>query len=219
MPDNIEEKVFGPSTTAYALVLLSGAVLFGFGVFILLGQLSTWHNLLGYGLIVGSLYLIGISSSDYLNKQPKIILSTNGIEFNRTGDKQFYRWQDVGLFVLITQQIRFNTFRYACAYTDVNHDALKQNHSPRYPSLYDADIQISLSNLAVGRSEKNATELVNEINDWREKYGSLDNDALHLSTEEIELLKNTKDKRKLWSKIGLISLCFAVPVAKYYLED
>ena len=214
MTESSLRKEFGPAGSKVVLHVMAGAfcALLGHGT-LAIGDAEGGELFVGYLLLFMGLLVIVMRINDALRGQPKLILTASGLDYQATRQSQFHRWHDVGVFALKTKRLKYNKFRYVCAYSDVNHDALHENEDGTSVGLYNADVSLEITDMEMGRSDETAEQLVLVLNAWRNKYGSPEHNAYHLTHDQVEALRKKKTWKNRLTIIGIIVFTLAVAFA------
>lgn len=200
---------YGPSYGRLALLIFIGVILSVVGFW--------WLSALGAGsseiwpivtLSVGVFFTVLIVSAVFRGR-PFLTLSPEGIEYSTIYRSRFHSWRDVGVFAARTRRIQHNTTRLICAYSDTNHDALHRGRlADTTVGVYDADITFDITNLKVGRAQESAEALAVEVNNWRNRYGAPEDNAYHLTVDEVEALRKKKKRKNMWVNLVVIVIVF-----------
>lgn len=210
-----EIKEYTPSVIEALKTLLAGVGIFAIGVGLVSTDLLT-ETLVGYFLIPTGLATVGIAVFNRLKAQPRLTLSSEGILFEGQGQTEFAAWPDVGEFSGETRTIAINTFRFIGCYKQEAYEAFKSDEGHGMPTdMLKADISFDISGLKMGRSDNQMVKLVNEINDWRERFRDDSKQATHFSEEDLRTIfaaKADKLKRakKLITNTGIIGFILVV---------
>lgn len=220
MTDLMLEKEYGPSHTRTVIILAIGAIFFAIGYALFDPEKSITAQLAATGsMAMGALVAITRLIGTFTGR-PKIVLTPEGIENRGILRTKTHAWRDVGVFALRTQSIRYNTTRYLCAFSDLNHDALHQGASPSHTTVgtYNADISIIISELAAGRKDETAEEMAAEFNRWRQKYGAPEDNAYHMSAEEKAAIGKKKKRKEMLSIALIVVIVVGLIAAKIYAK-
>lgn len=105
---------------------------------------------------------------------PRIVLDATGIRYLYVFRKKSWNWNECGRFYLSTQPIpggpRPVSHRYACAFNSFHQRAIDAEDAGLMPDYLHADILIPLDGTVAGKSEKAAQELIDQLNDLRERH-------------------------------------------------
>lgn len=213
------KKQYGPNLLK---VIFFGLISFIFGGLLIfdylnLAQIFEKNELIIVGPIVA--IFVGFSIIQgwaYLNNRPRIEISPRGISHHSYFKTKTHRWAKVGVFASLYTSSKHGTTRYVCAYTDKNHDVLHDNLSTTKVTLSDADITFNISSLTVGNSASEAEKLVIEINSYRDKYGSPDDDTWHIQEEEKENIRAKKKRQRILTYALPVILFIAVFLFSFY---
>ncbi len=198
--NSMNSKIFVPKVKwqIFQLILfILFASFIGFVIFdpLLSGPTGN-HNYVLYFVFIISIYAALDAFISVIRKTPQLSLTKEGIECKTLTKSQFYSWHDVGVFKITKYRVRYNTMYFLCAYTDLTHDALHKGAKHTKVSTYDAEISFNIKPFVVGQSDTEKNAFVEEINGWRELYGSPEDNSHHLSDEETkEIINRIRNKR------------------------
>ena len=147
--------------------------------------------------ILLSLFKIVDGSARVSSNLPQLQLTKTGITFKGVFGGRFYAWNDVGVFSVSVQHIKFNKFIYLVAYSDITHDDISDGDNVTTADFSDADILIHLHPFKEGRNIQEARKLAVTFNEWREQYGTPENNALHLSEYEKSNIKSAISLKRM----------------------
>lgn len=166
-----EVKLYGPSrwwTFIYGVLGFSFIVL---AVLIVITNVMSAFNALPLAFF--GLPLLWFTYDRQINKRPQLILTVEGIEWQSSSKKsKFYTWEDVGAFKLF-KGISMPLPNYgAGACKSENPRILNDGSNTSELSFAHIDIYFPIYNLDIGFYKADQQKIVDEINDWRERYGS-----------------------------------------------
>jgi hypothetical protein len=182
-----EPKTFSPNPYRFWLLFfcVSFFIIIGFGL------LVTGKVLTGIILIAVPVIFLLFLYAQYSSKIPRLMLSPNGLEYVTLNGPQKWSWNEVGTFSAhSTKQIAA-----VVAYTDIHQDALELENKKHISTFYNADISLLVTEIVKFNSSLNANDIAKELNLWRERYGSPQNDAHSLSrVERSKIVAEVKSK-------------------------
>lgn len=175
------------------------------------------------GLILGIAGVYGLVLVILLFRNgPRLVLDQTGLYFVGPWQNRRWEWDQTGPFCLDQNTYRSGIWRsrayFACAFLYHHHSALQTRAgSVPEPDTVTADIKIPISLLAGVKKEADAEAVVNELNDWRNRY--VPSEVPKEDTTPSETETNFEDKlkrRRMWFWIS-IGASLLIPIAAFIL--
>jgi len=161
-------------------------------------------------------------------RYPRITLHPRGFEFitifNKLSllkTKISHQWSDVGQFSAGSfSSPKLGTQYFACAFSDEHHDLLASREDKTAPDFFNGDIKIPLHLFSFGKSIEDAQVFCDELNRWREYFGSPEitvshPDAYKLYTQLKAKNMNASIKMILWATFGPLIILLATFVGQW----
>jgi|GEM_PF-4054289 len=189
---------YGPNRiSGFFIAIGSFLFLFFFWLMITKGKQDLSHTIVAYGCLSIFLLALLLGITRLFSRAPLLRLNKHGVYFETLVGYKSWKWEQLGPLNIDIIQYRFHRMIVLCAYSDLRHDILEKSGETPKPSIHDADIQITVSQLAAGNSEHKATKLAEELNQWREKYGKPENNADDIPENQHQsIITHTKNKRR-----------------------
>lgn len=177
-----DRRVIKPSRLIPLFLLFMGPLFIALGIHLILygePDKAVWGWLTA--LIFGGTTILMLTN--WYRDVPSITLTPAGIEHRSAFKTSTWRWSEVGPFVVSIYVFRrglfSKRFRSACAFSDRDSDLLTAQGREQNPTYVDADISLPLTGFDAGRSDEAANAFVDELNEWRDRYGRPEVDVDH----------------------------------------